>query len=58
MGQNLDLYDEHNYWRGDDNAIMENEDHKEEDPEEEDPEGGDSEEDNKDESSIDSNVTP
>ena len=38
-GQILDLYDDHNYWRCDDDAIMENEDHEEEDPKEDPREG-------------------
>ena len=45
--QNWDLYDDHDYWRCDDDTIIEDpeeEDPKEEDPEEEDPEEEDPEE--------------
>ena len=33
-GKDLDLYDDHDYWKYDDDAIMEEEDSEEEDPEE------------------------
>ena len=69
--EDMDLYDDHEYWRCDDDAIMEEEDPEEEDPEE-DPEEEDPEEDpeegvhkgetsagdSKDESFTDSNTTP
>ena len=55
--EDMDLYDDHEYWRCDDNAIMEEEDSEEEDPEE-DLEEEDPEEDPEDESFTDSNTTP
>ena len=66
----MDLYDDHEYWRCENDAMLEEvvpeeeEDPKEvdpeeeKDPEEEDQKGGDSVGDNKDESFTGSNITP
>jgi len=66
----MDLYDDHEYWRCEEDAIMEEvapeeeedleeeDPEKEEDPEEEDHKGGDPVGDNKDESFTSSNITP
>ena len=56
----MDLYDDHEYWRCENDAMLEEVDpeEEEEDPEVEDQKGGDSVGDNKDESFTGSNITP
>ena len=69
LSEDMNLYDDHEYQKCEDDVIMEGEDPEEEEdlkevhpeeenPEEEDHKGGDSVGDNKDESFTDSNITP
>ena len=58
----MDLYDDHEYWRCEDDTIMEEEDPEEKDPEEDPEEGVHKGEasagDSKDKNFTDSNTTP